>query len=299
LDERRFGLSSELQALNGPTLEAILLRPVVDAFQAKTGRNPTSACFDVAGPVIDGRTCLTILAQDLDEAERGKDLGPARVTLLNDLNAIAHAIPHLKPGELACINPGKAKPRGSIAVMAPGTGLGEAFLIWSGTAYVACPSEGGHRDGPANEVQAGLWSYLTDRFRHVAYERVAAGICVQTSTTTSAPAIHRWKAPLFAAVLQAAEDRTPLIIEAALQNPDNKPLAAQALRIVIDVCGAQLATSRCRFWQRAEPTWPEACRHEYCRSCRTDLSSVLFAPRGALRISCAISLSKLFSRTPL
>ena len=216
------------------------LQPVVEAFLAKTGVRPTSACFDVAGPVIDGQARMTNLAWDLNEAELCRGLGLARVTLLNDLNAVAHAIPHLKPEELVDINPGKAKLHGAIAVMAPGTGLGEAFLIWSGTAYVACPSEGGHRDfAPANEVQAGLWSYLTDRFRHVAYERVAAGIGVQNVYDYVRSCDPSSESPAFAAALQAAIDRAPLIIDAALQNPDNNPLAAQALRIIIDVWGAE------------------------------------------------------------
>jgi glucokinase len=216
------------------------LPPVVEAFLAKTGGQATSACFDVAGPVIDGRARLTNLAWDLDETGLCTDLGLKRVTLLNDLNAIAHAIPHLKPEEWVDINPGKATPHGAIAVMAPGTGLGEAFLIWSGTAYVACSSEGGHRDfGPTNHVQAGLWSYLTDRFRHVAYERVAAGIGVQNVYDYVRSCDPASESPAFAALLQAATDRTPLIIEAALQNPDNNPLAAQALRIIIDVWGAE------------------------------------------------------------
>jgi glucokinase len=213
---------------------------VVEAFLAKTGVRPTSACFDVAGPVIDGQARMTNLAWDLNEAELCRGLGLARVTLLNDLNAVAHAIPHLKSEQLVDINPGKAKLHGAIAVMAPGTGLGEAFLIWSGTAYVACPSEGGHRDfAPANEVQAGLWSYLTDRFRHVAYERVAAGIGVQNVYDYVRSCDPSSESPAFAAALQAAIDRAPLIIDAALQNPDNNPLAAQALRIIIDVWGAE------------------------------------------------------------
>ena len=216
------------------------LQPVVEAFLAKTGVRPTSACFDVAGPVIDGQARMTNLAWDLNEAELCRGLGLARVTLLNDLNAVAHAIPHLKPEQLVDINPGKAKLHGAIAVMAPGTGLGEAFLIWSGTAYVACPSEGGHRDfAPANEVQAGLWSYLTDRFRHVAYERVAAGIGVQNVYDYVRSCDPSSESPAFAAALQAAIDRAPLIIDEALQNPDNNPLAAQALRIIIDVWGAE------------------------------------------------------------
>ena len=216
------------------------LQPVVEAFLAKTGVRPTSACFDVAGPVIDGQARMTNLAWDLNEAELCRGLGLARVTLLNDLNAVAHAIPHLKSEQLVDINPGKAKLHGAIAVMAPGTGLGEAFLIWSGTAYVACPSEGGHRDfAPANEVQAGLWSYLTDRFRHVAYERVAAGIGVQNVYDYVRSCDPSSESPAFVAALQAAIDRAPLIIDAALQNPDNNPLAAQALRIIIDVWGAE------------------------------------------------------------
>jgi glucokinase len=216
------------------------LQPVVEAFLAKTGVRPTSACFDVAGPVIDGQARMTNLAWDLNEAELCRGLGLARVTLLNDLNAVAHAIPHLKSEQLVDINPGKAKLHGAIAVMAPGTGLGEAFLIWSGTAYVACPSEGGHRDfAPADEVQAGLWSYLTDRFRHVAYERVAAGIGVQNVYDYVRSCDPSSESPAFAAALQAAIDRAPLIIDAALQNPDNNPLAAQALLIIIDVWGAE------------------------------------------------------------
>jgi len=216
------------------------LQPVVEAFLATTGKQATSACFDVAGPVIDGRTRLTNLDWDLDEAELCKDLGLSRVTLLNDLNAIAHAIPYLKPDELIDINPGKAQPRGAIAVMAPGTGLGEAFLIWGGTAYIACASEGGHTDfGPTNEVQAGLWSYLTDRFRHVAYERVAAGIGVQNVYDYVRSCDPSSENPAFAAALQAAKDRTPVIIDAALRDPDNNPLAAQTLRIIIDVWGAE------------------------------------------------------------
>jgi len=216
------------------------LQPMVEAFLAKTGGRPTSACFAVAGPIIDGRTRLTNLAWNLDEAALCKELRLARVILLNDLAAMAHAIPHLKPEDSVDINPGKAKPRGAIAVMAPGTGLGEAFLVWSGTDYVVCASEGGHTDfGPTNHVQAGLWSYLTDRFRHVAYERVAAGIGVQNVYDYVRSCDPSSESPAFAAVLQAATDRTPLIIDAALQNPDNNPLAAQALRIIIDIWGAE------------------------------------------------------------
>jgi len=220
------------------------LEPMVKEFLAKTGTGVTSACFDVAGPVIGGHVHLTNLAWTLDEAKLCDSLGLQQVTLVNDLRAIAQAIPHLKPDERVEINAGVAMPHGAIAVMAPGTGLGESFMIWGGSDYIACPSEGGHTDfGPTNNVQAGLWSYLTDRFRHVAYERVAAGIGVGNVYDYVRSRDPSAESPVFAPMLQAAKDRTPVIIGAALNNPDNNPdhnpLAAETLRIVIDIWGAE------------------------------------------------------------
>lgn len=219
------------------------LQPIIDVFlktYAKDSAPVTHACFDVAGPVIDGRAHLTNLPWNLDERVLARDLNLKRVSLLNDLKAIAHAVPHLLPEETAVINAGRAVQNAAIGVMAPGTGLGEAFLIWSGEKYIACESEGGHTDfAPINQIQAGLWSYLTDRFRHAAYERVCAGSglpnvydFVRSRDPASEP-------PVFAEALHAAKDRTPLIVEAALKDPDNNPLAAETLRIIIDVWGAE------------------------------------------------------------
>jgi glucokinase len=216
------------------------LTPIVEAFLANTGGHATSACFDVAGPVSGGRARLTNLPWDLEETALARDLGLQQVTLLNDLRAIAHATPHLEPGETVEINAGKPAPHAPIAVLAPGTGLGESFLIWSGRDYIACSSEGGHCDfAPANRLQVGLWAYLTDRFRHAAYERVCSGSGVQ-NIYDYVRSLDPWcESRSFADALQAAQDRTPLILEAALNDADNNPLAAQTLRVVIDVWGAE------------------------------------------------------------
>jgi glucokinase len=215
------------------------LDDVVRAFMAQTKRPADAACFDVAGPVIGGRAHLTNLPWVLDEELMTKALGLKRVMLLNDLKAVAYAVPHLLPNEVHTINEGRPDPRGPIAVIAPGTGLGEAFLIWAGGGYVACSSEGGHTDfGPANEIQGGLWRYLTDRYGHVAYERVCSGSGLPNIYDFLRDTGHAAETSGFAAILAAAADRTPVIVQAALTDPANT-LCAATLDLLVSILGAE------------------------------------------------------------
>ena len=218
------------------------LAPVVEVFLAKAGAKPKSACFCVAGPVIQGRTHLTNLSWDLDEDALAEAIGVPRAILLNDLKAIALAIPHLQPSEVIEINPGEGAKHAPMAVVAPGTGLGEAFMIWDGRAFIPCASEGGHADfAPTNAVQSGLWAFLTDRFRRVAYERVASGSGLPNIYDYVRSVDPGSEIPEFRDALRTVSDRAPMILQAGVNDAVKNPLAAEAVRIFIDVPGAESA----------------------------------------------------------
>lgn len=216
------------------------LDEMVRVFLQQTGQTASHGCFDVPGPVIAGRAHLTNLPWSLSEATLATALGLQKVSLINDLKAVAHAVPHLQEAELHTINPGRPDPQGAIAVIAPGTGLGEAFLVRNGSRYVACSSEGGHADfGPSDEMQADLWRYLADRFGHVSYERVCSGIGIPNIYDFLRDTGHAPEPPGFAATLASASDRTPLIVNAAREEPEANPLCAATLRIFTEILAAE------------------------------------------------------------
>ena len=97
-------------------------------FLAREKRTADHACFDVAGPVIGGRAHLTNLPWDVEETALSQALGLRRVMLLNDLKAIAYAVPFLQPEDLHSINVGRPEPQGPIAGVAPGTALSRRSL---------------------------------------------------------------------------------------------------------------------------------------------------------------------------
>lgn len=215
------------------------LDDVVRAFIKQTQHPVEAACFDVAGPVIGGRAHLTNLPWVLDERLMQQALGLKRVTLLNDLKAVAYAVPHLLPEEVQTIAEGRAEQQGPLAVIAPGTGLGEAFLIWDGTTYIACSSEGGHADfGPNNKIQAALWEYVAERYGHVAYERVCSGSGLPNIYDFLRDSGYAPESEGFAAKLALAPDRTPIIVRAVSETPRNA-LCAATIGLFADILGAE------------------------------------------------------------
>lgn len=207
-------------------------------FLKQQSQPATDACFDVAGPVLGGRAHLTNLPWDVAEVALRDSLGLHRVTLLNDLKAIAYAVPHLLPTEQHSIHAGTPERNGPIAIVAPGTGLGEAFLIWNSDSYIACSSEGGHASfSPTDERQAGLRQYLAGRFGNVSFERVCAGPGIANIYDYLRTTEPELEPAGFADELSRAADRTPLISQAGLEDPSDNPLAVATLEMFVSILG--------------------------------------------------------------
>lgn len=133
-------------------------------------------CLGVAGPVVAGRADLTNLPWVISEEQIGRAFDVSASLIINDMMAMAYCIPALEAGDFVVLNEGEAVEEGNIAVVAPGTGLGEAFLVWNGLRYIACASEGGHASfGPATPLEVELLQYVKEKFGYAVYERVCSG----------------------------------------------------------------------------------------------------------------------------
>jgi len=154
-----------------PGLEAI-----ASEFVRAANASIEGACFGVAGPVKDGRSSTTNLAWIVDSRELARDLRLPRVALLNDLEASAHGIPWLRPDEIVVLQEGAPDAAGHRALIAAGTGLGEAGLYWDGRGHRPFATEGGHASfAPSDEVEIDLLRHLIRRFEQVSWERVVSG----------------------------------------------------------------------------------------------------------------------------
>ena len=210
------------------------LEAVITAFMRETTAPITSACFGVAGPVVQGRAAITNLPWVIDASAIQQAFDFPQVFLLNDLEAIANAIPYLTPDDLVTLNEGTVEAEGALAVIAPGTGLGEAFLVWNGRSYNAHPSEGGHVSfGPTNLEQVELLTYMLAKFNHVSVERVCSGSGIP-NLYGSLRQSGRYEEPdwLRQALVEAI-DPTPVIVDAAIER--NEAICVATLNLFLDI----------------------------------------------------------------
>lgn len=177
IDKNADGSLSCLEEQTFASGEFQTFEEILDLFLGHN-RAISAACFGVAGPVINQRCQTTNLPWLLDGAQLKIRLNCQRVRLLNDLGAMAIGMLHLQPEDFIELNPNAEAQTGNIAVIAAGTGLGEAMLYWDGESHHPISTEGGHCDfAPQNPQQDQLLAYLRRRYpTHVSWERILSGI---------------------------------------------------------------------------------------------------------------------------
>ena len=212
------------------------LETMIEEMLAKHPATIGAACFGVAGPVIDGAAVTTNLPWDVSEKGLQKHFGWQQVRLVNDLSATAMALPFLSSAELEPLNSAPIQMEANMALVAPGTGLGQALLIYNRGQYVPVSSEGGHADyAPTDALEVDLWRYLRGRFGHVSGERLLSGQgLVNIYEGLKSVAGYAETAQTRAAM----QDRDPAraITEAALRRDD--PLSRETLARFCRICGA-------------------------------------------------------------
>jgi glucokinase len=216
------------------------LEEIAAEFMREVDLPVTWACFAVSGPVVGGAAALTNLPWIVEAAALRSALGLKFVTLLNDVEATAAAVPHLRSADLHTVREGTPVPGGAIAVIAPGTGLGEAFLTWEGTGYHAHPSEGSHSNfGPTSPRETELLQYLNARWGRVSYERVCAGQSIPDLYDFLKQEGRIPESPVIGARLAKFRDRTPTIVAAALDRREPDQLCREALNLCVSFIGAE------------------------------------------------------------
>src|SRR5215469_2328834 len=228
-------VQTEVHSADYPSLQAM-----VKEFLSRVKMSVDVASFDVAGPVINGRAKVTNLPWVMDEESLARDLKLDAVHLMNDLEAVARSVPVLRPEDLITINNGEPVVNGPIAIIAPGTGLGESFLTWDGSQYVAHSSEGGHADFAAtDERQIRLLRFLLPRWGHVGVERVCSGIGVPNIYEFLRDGEQIPERPEAAELIASAKDHTKAIVAAAMDPNHPSELCRATIDMLVSILAAE------------------------------------------------------------
>ncbi|HJY80052.1 MAG TPA: glucokinase, partial [Candidatus Binatia bacterium] len=220
-----------------PSREHGGLDEIVRAFVSQQQVSVTHAGFGVAGPVKHSRSETTNLPWVVDARQLAGQLGIASVVLINDLEANAYGVAALEAKDFVILSHGAPDAEGNAAIIAAGTGLGEAGLYWDGAQHHPFACEGGHTDfAPRNELEIELLRYLLTRFTRVSYERVLSGPGLyniyQFLRDTG-----RGKEPVWLTEELHEQDPAATISQAALT--DRSALCVQALDLFVSLYGAE------------------------------------------------------------
>jgi|SRR5581483_1547391 glucokinase len=213
------------------------LEGIVSSFVDKESATVDAACFGVAGPVREGRAQISNLPWAVESSRLAKELNVRTTFLINDLEASAWGISSLDATDFITIHPGVSGALGNRAVIAAGTGLGQAGMYWDGRQHHVFACEGGHTDfGPRGDLQIELLRYLTAKYRRVSYERVLSGPGL-VNIYQFLRDTGRGEEPKWLTEAMAHGDPAAAISQAALDSKSG--LCEQALDLFVSIYGAE------------------------------------------------------------
>ena len=240
LYSREQGARRPLAERTFPSTEYSGLEAIVDEFLKSEKCVVTHAAFGIAGPITGRAVKTTNLPWVVSEEKIAEKLKVKHAHLINDLEAVASGVPLLHEDDLVTLNEGKSADGGAVGVIAPGTGLGEAFLTFDGSRYRAHASEGGHADfAPTGEVEIELLRYLRKKYDHVSYERVCSGMAIPDIYEFLRDAGYGTEPEWLVDELSGVADATPVIVRGAIDEAKSCELCTAALEIFVSVLGAE------------------------------------------------------------
>jgi glucokinase len=214
------------------------LEEIVESFLTDKPYKLIGASFGIAGPILENQAQVTNLSWMVNADSLSKVIGDVPINLLNDLHATASAVPYLKPDDIEVLIPGEPEERGAKGVVAPGTGLGEGFLVWDGERYQPYPSEGGHTSfGPETPLQLELLNYLEPIFGHVSYERVCSGMGIANLYQFLRDGKGMHEPDWLHRELHEVENPTPTIAKAALEK--KVEICTETMDLFVSILGSE------------------------------------------------------------
>ncbi len=227
--------STEVRVVSSATFHSSAYASVNIILQEFLKNNPSfhpeKICLGVAGPVFDGRAVVTNLPWHIDADEIAAATGISQVILLNDLEATAYGLAGMEEKDFAILHEGSAGEAGNMAIIAPGTGLGEAGLFWDGDAHHPFATEGGHCDfscRSADDLE--LHDYLLKKYKVVSWESVIAGPAIHSIYQFLTEVKGRTADPSTGEKFQTT-DPSAVISEEAINGTD--PVCKEAMKIFV------------------------------------------------------------------
>jgi len=222
---------------NYPSQQYASLKAILAAF-SETHRHPLqAACLGVAGPVHGQTASITNLPWQLDAGEIAAQLNLEKVSLLNDLEATAWGLRTLQESDLLTLQAGVNPCSGNAAIIAAGTGLGQAGLFFDGRQHHPFACEGGHTDfSPQTELDMALFRHLSRKHDHVSWERIVCGDGL-VNIHTFLCELRQCAAPDWLQQLMREGDAAAAISSSAQQGRD--PVCAEALGLFVHLYGVE------------------------------------------------------------